>query len=61
MPLDYRLWPDSPLLRDGAFERITCRPLREDSFDPALEFEFIRNGSRIFSKLTIRENMTRFR
>ena len=44
MPLDYRLSPDSPLLRDGAFERITCKSLREDCFDTDLEFELIRNG-----------------
>lgn len=44
MPLDYRLVPDSPLLRDGVFKRITSRPLRGDSFDHELEIELIRNG-----------------
>lgn len=44
MPLDYRLSPDSPLLRDGAFERIMCNSLREDCFDTDLKFELVRNG-----------------
>lgn len=43
MPLDYRLSPDSPLLRDGVFHRITSKSLRGDRFDPA-EIELIRNG-----------------
>lgn len=44
MPLDYRLSPYSPLLRDGVFHRITSRSLRGDRFDPELEIELIRNG-----------------
>lgn len=44
MPLDYRLSPDSPLFREGVFERISRHPLRADSFDSGLEFELIRSG-----------------
>lgn len=44
MTIDYRLLSDCPLLRVGVFERITCRPLREDCFDAELEFELVRNG-----------------
>lgn len=44
MPLDYRLSPDSPLLREGVFKRITSRSLRGDTFDPELEIELLRNG-----------------
>lgn len=44
MPIDYHLSPDSPLLHDGVFKRITSKSLRGDSLDPELEFELIRNG-----------------
>jgi hypothetical protein len=44
MPLEYSLSPDSPLLREGVFQRITVRSLRGHTFDPELEDEFIPNG-----------------
>lgn len=39
MPLDYRLSPDSPLLRGGAFKRMTSRSLWVNSFDRELQID----------------------
>jgi len=46
MPLDYHLFPDRPLFRDGVFNRITSKFLRRASFDHELEIKLIRNVAR---------------
>lgn len=43
MPLDYRLSPDSPLLREGVFERITQKPCNGGLYDAELESELTLN------------------
>lgn len=44
MSLEYRLSPDSPLLCEGVFQRITTRTLCGNIFDPELEIGLVRNG-----------------
>jgi len=56
MPLDYHLSPDSPLLRDGVFERITQKPYNGSTYDAELELELILNRAQGLTHLDPAEN-----